>query len=117
MKRLNTLLILFAILVLIIISLGYLYFQSTQPKPSNLSSSIKSSEINTSNLSQYNGLNGSKCLVKVDGKIYDATGNREWKNGVHSKSRGLAKCGMELSEVIQQSPHGKRVLDELPEVK
>jgi predicted heme/steroid binding protein len=92
------------------------YYQSTQPKPSSTNSSLKLSEINTSNLSFYNGLNGNKCLVKIDGKTYDATNNKEWKNGEHAKSRGLAKCGMELSEVIKQSPHGKRVLDELPEI-
>jgi predicted heme/steroid binding protein len=115
MKRSNILIILFGVLA--IIGLGYIFNQSTQPKPATSTTSVKSSEINTSNLSEYNGLSGNKCLVKVDGKIYDATNNREWKNGEHAKSRGLAKCGMELSEVIKQSPHGKRVLDELPEVK
>jgi predicted heme/steroid binding protein len=117
MKRSNILALLLAVLAIIIIGLGYVYYQSTQPKPSTSNSSLKLSETTTTNLSQYNGLGGNKCLVKVDGKIYDATNNREWKNGEHSKSQGLAKCGMELSEVIKKSPHGKRVLDELPEVK
>jgi predicted heme/steroid binding protein len=103
--------------IIFILGIGVFYFQSTQPKPATASSSSSLAQIDASNLSQYNGLNGNKCLVKVDGKIYDATNNREWKNGEHAKSQGLAKCGMELSQVIKQSPHGKRVLDELPEVK
>jgi predicted heme/steroid binding protein len=116
MKRLNVLIILLIIFGILVLGLGFAYYQSTQPIPANTKSSVKSSDIDTTNLTQYNGLNGNKCLVKIDGKIYDATGNREWKNGEHAKSRGLAKCGMDLSEVIKQSPHGKRVLDELPEV-
>jgi predicted heme/steroid binding protein len=117
MKRTNIKPILLVCISVIIIGLGFVFFQSTQPKPASTSSTVKLADINPSNLSQYDGLNGNKCLVKVDGKIYDATGNREWKNGEHAKSRGLAKCGMELSEVIKKSPHGKRVLDELPEIE
>jgi predicted heme/steroid binding protein len=33
-----------------------------------------------------------------------------------SPSRGMAKCGQDLTEVIKQSPHGKAVLSELEQV-
>jgi predicted heme/steroid binding protein len=64
-------------------------------------------------LAANNGLNGQKCYIEVSGTVYDATGNKEWKNGTHSKSRGQAKCGMQLTGVLANSPHGDSVLKEL----
>ncbi|USN97848.1 MAG: cytochrome B5 [Candidatus Nomurabacteria bacterium] len=65
-------------------------------------------------LNKSNGLNGNKCLVAVDGNVYDASSNEQWRNGEHGPSGGQAKCGEDLSSLINQSPHGKRVLNKLP---
>lgn len=67
-------------------------------------------------LSANNGLSGHKCLVAVNGTVYDATGNPKWKNGEHTSSVVPAKCGNDLSELIRQSPHGLRALNELNKV-
>ena len=60
-------------------------------------------------LAQYNGLNGNKAYVAVDGKVYDVTNNQAWKTGSH---QGL-QAGTDLSAAITQSPHGKSVLNNL----
>lgn len=60
-----------------------------------------------------NGKNGKKCWIALEGKVYDATNNRLWKNGTHTTSNGRANCGEDLTDVIGQSPHGKRVLGAL----
>lgn len=62
-------------------------------------------------LSQYNGKDGQPGYVAVDGVVYDVTNVEAWKDGEHKM--GLT-AGNELSEEINQSPHGKQVLEGLP---
>ena len=64
-------------------------------------------------LSQYNGKNGAKAYVAVDGVVYDVTDVPAWKNGEHKN--GLT-AGKDLSKEILSSPHGKKVLENLPVV-
>lgn len=67
-------------------------------------------------LARSDGKNGHTCLVAVDGMVYKIEGFAEWQNGVHTPSGGLAYCGADLSNVIDQAPHGRKVLDELIKV-
>ena len=60
-------------------------------------------------LAQYNGQNGNKAYVAIDGKVYDVTNIAKWKNGMH---QGL-NAGLDLSTFINQSPHGKGILGNL----
>ena len=60
-------------------------------------------------LAQFNGQNGNKAYVAIDGKVYDVTNNSKWKNGTH---QGL-NAGFDLSTAINQSPHGKGILGNL----
>ena len=83
---------------------------------SSLNSSNSSKTVSLSELASANGLNGNKCYVAVDGTVYDASDNPEWINGQHIPSRGQAKCGEDLSQVIKLSPHGDVVLNQLTEV-
>lgn len=69
--------------------------------------------ITLADLSRADGLDGRRCWVAIDGVVYDASDNKQWQNGKHTPSNGLASCGKDLSEVIGQSPHGKDVLREL----
>lgn len=58
-------------------------------------------------LAQYDGKNGQKAYVAVDGNVYDVTNADGWKNGVH---KGGVTAGKDQSAAINQSPHGKQVL-------
>jgi predicted heme/steroid binding protein len=60
-------------------------------------------------LSMYNGKNGMKAYVAVEGKIYDVTYSKRWKNGNHMNKHS---AGEELTyEIIKFSPHGMKKLD------
>ncbi|SHJ42191.1 Predicted heme/steroid binding protein [Clostridium cavendishii DSM 21758] len=64
-------------------------------------------------LKKYDGQNGNKAYVAVDGKVYDVTNAEEWRNGKH---KGGVTAGKDLSNEINNSPHGKDVLKDLPVV-
>lgn len=63
-----------------------------------------------SELAKYDGQNGNPAYVAIDGKVYDVTNASAWRNGMH---KGVS-AGADLSEEINQSPHGKSVLTSLP---
>lgn len=64
-------------------------------------------ELTVEELAQFDGKNGNKAYVAVDGNIYDVTGNRKWLDGEHE--RGMT-AGKDLSEFISSAPHGKEIL-------
>lgn len=61
-------------------------------------------------LKTYNGKDGARAYVAVDGTVYDVTDVPEWANGEHN---GIV-AGTDVTKVIKdQSPHGTKVLDGL----
>ncbi len=67
-------------------------------------------------LAQYDGKNGEECLVAVDGEVYLIEGFDLWKDGEHLPSGGRARCGLDLTGVIDESPHGRSKLQLLEKV-
>ncbi len=68
-------------------------------------------------LARYNGEDGNECLVAVDGEVYLIEGFYLWKDGEHTPSMGRARCGLDLTEVIdEESPHGRSKLQLLKKV-
>lgn len=63
-------------------------------------------------LAKYNGQNGAKAYVAVNGVVYDVTNAKNWTNGSHEGH----SAGQDLSSVINQAPHGSSVLKDLPVV-
>lgn len=59
-------------------------------------------------LAANDGRNGQPTLVAVDGKVYDVSDSKLWKNGLHVKSH---PAGRDHSLNIQASPHGYDVLE------
>ena len=64
-------------------------------------------------LAQYDGKDGRKAYVAVDGVVYDVSDKPLWAGGEH---QNRVSAGMDLSEAILQSPHGKAKLQDLPVV-
>jgi predicted heme/steroid binding protein len=58
-------------------------------------------------LAKYDGKNGNKAYVAVDSVIYDVSTLKSWKNGEHKMG---VKAGLDQSEKIMKSPHGKGVM-------
>lgn len=69
-------------------------------------------EFDRESLSKHDGKEGREALVAVDGKVYDVTGNRLWKNGAHMNRH---QAGTDLTEAIAASPHGRDVLVKIKE--
>ncbi|MGD8259136.1 MAG: cytochrome b5 domain-containing protein [Desulfobacterales bacterium] len=70
-------------------------------------------EFDAATLATYNGENGSPIYVAHDGKVYDVSESKLWRNGVHMK-RHLA--GKDLTTDIQAAPHDLDVLARYPQV-
>jgi predicted heme/steroid binding protein len=64
-------------------------------------------------LSSCDGKEGRPALFAFQGRIYDATGNRLWKQGVHM---GRHNAGQELTEALKLAPHGSDKIAALPDV-
>jgi len=62
-------------------------------------------------LKTYDGQNGNSAYVAIDGIVYDVTNIDEWKNGKHKN--GLV-AGADLTSALADSPHGEKVLKDLP---
>ena len=59
-------------------------------------------QMTLSELSAFDGRNGNKAYIAVDGKIYDVTGNPHWPNGNHNGYQ----AGQDLTVQLSSSPHG-----------
>ena len=61
-------------------------------------------------LKTYNGQNGNPAYVVVSGVVYDVTNSSKWKNGKHE----TVVAGVDLTSAMPSSPHGSKVLSDLP---
>lgn len=69
-------------------------------------------ELTLEELAVFDGKNGKKAYIAVDGFIYDVTDSSRWRNGEHN---GF-KAGNDLSIGINSSPHGKSFLTRVPKI-
>ena len=56
-------------------------------------------------LADYNGKNG-KIYIAYQGQVYDVTNSYLWEDGVH---QGLHDAGQDLTETMDEAPHGTEV--------
>ena len=62
-------------------------------------------------LAQWDGTEGRPAYIAFNGKIYDVTASKLWKDGNHVKKH---LAGFELTNAMKQAPHGADRLDSLP---
>jgi len=60
-----------------------------------------------SELALRNGQDRFEIWIAWEGKIFDVTGSRLWKNGKHYEHW----AGQDLTEELADSPHGRRVFE------
>ena len=61
-------------------------------------------------LAKYDGMNGNKAYIAIDGKIYDVTDIPQWKGGLHN---GYT-AGKDLTNEIKTvAPHGMTPFEKL----
>jgi predicted heme/steroid binding protein len=63
-----------------------------------------------SQLALRNGSEMDEIWIAFEGKIYDMTQSNYWKNGKHYGNF----AGQDLTDDLINSPHGKRVFENLP---
>ncbi|MFM7699528.1 MAG: cytochrome b5 domain-containing protein, partial [Bacteroidota bacterium] len=60
-----------------------------------------------SELALRNGQDRPEIWIALEGKIFDVTESRLWKNGKHYEHW----AGQDLTEELADSPHGRRVFE------
>ncbi len=64
-------------------------------------------------LAEFDGREGRKAYVAVNGKIYDVTDSPWWRQGDH---QGAHQAGGDLSEELPKAPHVRAVVERFPVV-
>lgn len=70
-------------------------------------------EFTKEELAQFNGKNGSQVYVLYEGRVYDVSASFLWKGGTHQV---LHSAGVDLTDSLEQAPHGGDLLDKFPVV-
>jgi predicted heme/steroid binding protein len=68
-------------------------------------------EFSKEELAQYNGKNGTPAYAAYKGKVYDVSASFLWKDGSHQV---LHNAGLDLTDAMEQAPHGGDVLEKFP---
>jgi predicted heme/steroid binding protein len=64
-------------------------------------------------LAQYDGKNGVPAFIAYNGKLYDVSNSFLWRNGKHQV---LHNAGVDLTDSLEQAPHGADLLERFPVV-
>lgn len=70
-------------------------------------------EFDLKTLAEFDGTNGKPIYVAVNGKVYDVTRSKLWKDGTHQKRH---HAGEDLTEDLEAAPHKPDVLQRFPQV-
>jgi len=70
-------------------------------------------EFTEEELVQYNGKNGNPVYIVYKRKVYDVSASFLWKDGTHQV---LHSAGVDLTNALEQAPHGGDVLEKFPVV-
>ena len=70
-------------------------------------------EVTPETLPALDGKDGSRAVVAVEGRLYDVSESRLWRDGVHVKKH---RAGQDLTEALKGAPHGAEVLDRMPAI-
>ena len=70
-------------------------------------------EFDADELAGFNGENGKPIYVAYDGKVYDVSDSKLWRNGQHMKRH---HSGSDLTADMQAAPHESNVLERYPQV-
>jgi predicted heme/steroid binding protein/uncharacterized membrane protein len=70
-------------------------------------------EFTLDNLAVYDGKDGHPAYFAFEGKVYDATQSKLWKQGTHM---GRHNAGNDLTEALNLATHGREKVDDMTEV-
>ena len=64
-------------------------------------------------LANYDGRDGRKAYIAVNGTIYDVTESPRWENGLHPPDH---QAGQDLTAELASAPHVRAVVERFPVV-
>jgi predicted heme/steroid binding protein len=64
-------------------------------------------------LAGYDGREGRRAYIAVNGTIYDVTDSPRWQNGLHPPDH---QAGQDLTEELSKAPHVRAVVERFPVV-
>ena len=64
-------------------------------------------------VAEMNGQDGKPVWIVYQGKVYDVSGSKLWKNGVHMR---IHQAGGDLSDHLPKAPHGPETLERYPQI-
>ncbi|MFQ6109775.1 MAG: hypothetical protein ACE5L7_09525 [Candidatus Aminicenantales bacterium] len=64
-------------------------------------------------LASFDGTQGKAAYIAYQGQVYDLSKREYWKDGEHF---GRHKDGSDLTDMLDQAPHGENKLVEIPQV-
>jgi predicted heme/steroid binding protein len=70
-------------------------------------------EFSEKELARFNGKNGAPAYIAYEGNVYDLIGSFLWKDGNHE---AFHDAGVDLTDAMEQAPHGGELLDKFPKV-
>lgn len=89
------------------------FFIGPRLKRKKVASAPVGSAMSEEELSLFDGHEGRRAYFAYQGKIYDASNSRLWKNGTHMARHN---AGMDLTSVLPQAPHDESPLHGMPVV-
>ena len=108
MKKLTILSLLALIIVALVITGCAKPTATPTVAPTAVVEATGDEEFTLEELAAYNGKDGAKAYIAVDGVVYDVTEVTEWADGMHNGY----EAGKDLSaEIKDKSPHGVSKLD------
>lgn len=64
-------------------------------------------------LAHYNGKDGAPAFIAFNGKVYDVSSSFLWQKGKHQV---FHNAGEDLTEALEEAPHGADLLEKFPVV-
>lgn len=98
------------IIILILVAILAITACTPKERADDGSDSAEPLNLTLEELSAFNGEDGQPAYVAVDGIIYDVSDVPAWTGGTHNGNM----AGQDLSEAINDAPHGDSKLNGLP---
>ena len=64
-------------------------------------------------LAEFTGREGKPGYIVYDGKVFDVSRSKHWRDGIHMRRHG---AGEDLTAELELAPHGEEVLRRVPMV-
>lgn len=109
------LLVKIALYMVMITSAGFviLFIGPKMRKKKEIALAESKQDLSEDELSQFDGRDGRPAYIAFRGIIYNVTGGKLWKEGVHA---GRHHAGADLTEFLKQAPHGEDKVTSMPVV-